>query len=150
MIGSIALPHSFQIEPEKRIGDHEKGYVQICEDPDACHINPSKTRNTLLILTFIGLWTLPLLMLYVLLPEAVFLPEGLFFTQAAFLTFGGAYAVLAYIGQAGVEHFGWLTAPQMIDGLGSASFVAIQWKKLNIITVVLVCGGVGLVRGLLF
>jgi len=89
-------------------------------------------------------------MLYVLLPEAVFLPEGLFFTQAAFLTFGGAYAVLAYIGQAGVEHFGWLTAPQMIDGLGSASFVAIQWKKLNIITVVLVCGGVGLVRGLLF
>jgi chromate transporter len=36
------------------------------------------------------------------------------------LTFGGAYAVLAYIAQAGVEHYGWLTGPQMIDGLGLA------------------------------
>lgn len=61
-----------------------------------------------------------MLMLYVLLPEAVFHREGLFFTKAAFLTFGGAYAVLAYIGQAGVEQFGWLTAPQMMDGLGLA------------------------------
>ena len=40
-----------------------------------------------------------------------------FFTKAAFLTFGGAYAVLPYVYQGAVEHFGWLTAPQMIDGL---------------------------------
>jgi len=42
---------------------------------------------------------------------------GWFFTQAALLTFGGAYAVLPYVAQAAVGHFGWLTAPQMIDGL---------------------------------
>ncbi|MBS0355987.1 MAG: chromate efflux transporter [Proteobacteria bacterium] len=40
-----------------------------------------------------------------------------FFTKAALLTFGGAYAVLPYVFQGAVGHYGWLTAPQMIDGL---------------------------------
>lgn len=42
---------------------------------------------------------------------------GWFFTKAALMTFGGAYAVLPYVNQGAVEHFHWLTAPQMIDGL---------------------------------
>jgi chromate transporter len=42
---------------------------------------------------------------------------GWFFTKAALMTFGGAYAVLPYVYQGGVEHYHWLTAPQMIDGL---------------------------------
>jgi chromate transporter len=42
---------------------------------------------------------------------------GWFFTKAALLTFGGAYAVLPYVYQGAVEHYGWLSAPQMIDGL---------------------------------
>jgi chromate transporter len=42
---------------------------------------------------------------------------GWFFTKAALLTFGGAYAVLPYVYQGAVEQFGWLTGPQMIDGL---------------------------------
>ncbi len=42
---------------------------------------------------------------------------GWFFTKAALLTFGGAYAVLPYVNQGAVEHYGWLTAQQMIDGL---------------------------------
>jgi len=42
---------------------------------------------------------------------------GDFFTKAAFLTLGGAYAVLPYVYQAAVEHHGWLTGPQMMDGL---------------------------------
>ena len=42
---------------------------------------------------------------------------GEFFTKAAFLTIGGAYAVLPYVYQGAVEHFGWLTGAQMIDGL---------------------------------
>jgi chromate transporter len=42
---------------------------------------------------------------------------GWFFTKAALVTFGGAYAVLPYVYQAAVEHYGWLTAAQMIDGL---------------------------------
>ena len=42
---------------------------------------------------------------------------GWFFTKAALLTFGGAYAVLPYVYQGAVEHYGWLTPTQMIDGL---------------------------------
>lgn len=42
---------------------------------------------------------------------------GWFFTKAALLTFGGAYAVLPYVYQGAVGHYGWLTATQMIDGL---------------------------------
>ena len=44
--------------------------------------------------------------------------EGLFFSQAAVVTFGGAYSVLAYIGQQAVEQFGWLQPGEMLDGLG--------------------------------
>jgi chromate transporter len=102
------------------MGEYDKGYVRICENEDYCHIDPSPKRNAYLILIFSGLWLLPMLALYVLVPEPVFYREGFFFTKAAFLTFGGAYAVLAYIAQAGVGQFGWLTAPQMMDGLGLA------------------------------
>ncbi len=42
---------------------------------------------------------------------------GWFFTKAALVTFGGAYAVLPYVYQGGVDHYGWLTGTQMIDGL---------------------------------
>ena len=45
---------------------------------------------------------------------------GGFFSKAAVVTFGGAYAVLPYVGQQAVEHYQWLTAPQMLDGLALA------------------------------
>jgi chromate transporter len=46
--------------------------------------------------------------------------EGIFFSQAAMVTFGGAYAVLPYVGQEAVNNFHWLTQAQMLDGLGLA------------------------------
>jgi chromate transporter len=49
--------------------------------------------------------------------NSTFAQMGWFFTKAALLTFGGAYAVLPYVQQAAVEHYRWLTPPQMIDGL---------------------------------
>jgi chromate transporter len=49
--------------------------------------------------------------------RGTFAQMGWFFTKAAFLTFGGAYAVLPYVVQGAVEHYGWLSAAQMIDGL---------------------------------
>ncbi|WP_114973754.1 chromate efflux transporter [Rhodoferax ferrireducens] len=49
--------------------------------------------------------------------DSVLTQMGWFFTKAALMTFGGAYAVLPYVFQGGVEHYQWLTAPQMIDGL---------------------------------
>jgi chromate transporter len=49
--------------------------------------------------------------------EGTLTQMGWFFSKAALLTFGGAYAVLPYVYQGAVEHYGWLTGPQMIDGL---------------------------------
>ncbi len=49
--------------------------------------------------------------------DATLAQMGWFFTKAALLTFGGAYAVLPYVYQGAVDHFQWLNAPQMIDGL---------------------------------
>jgi chromate transporter len=52
--------------------------------------------------------------------DGVLAREGLFFSKAAMVTFGGAYAVLPYVGQEAVENYHWLTATQMLDGLGLA------------------------------
>ena len=49
--------------------------------------------------------------------DGVFAQMGWFFTKAALMTFGGAYAVLPYVYQGGVDHFHWLSAAQMMDGL---------------------------------
>lgn len=65
-------------------------------------------------------WWLPVLLAALFLGTGHVLVEiGLFFSKLAVVTFGGAYAVLAYLAQAGVDK-GWLTASQMIDGLGLA------------------------------
>lgn len=69
----------------------------------------------------LSLWFLPLLILWMIFGgEHVFVQEGIFFSQTAVFTFGGAYAVLAYIAQQAVEVFGWLQAGEMLDGLGMA------------------------------
>ena len=64
------------------------------------------------------LWTIPMGWLTLTYGwEHTLTQMGWFFTKAALLTFGGAYAVLPYVYQGAVEHYGWLTATQMIDGL---------------------------------
>ena len=67
------------------------------------------------------LWWAPLLFAAVLLgADHVLVTIGLFFSKLAVVTFGGAYAVLAYMAQQAVETHGWLAAPEMVDGLGLA------------------------------
>jgi chromate transporter len=53
-------------------------------------------------------------------PQDVFSQIAVFFSQMAVVTFGGAYAVLAYVAQQAVEHYGWLRPGEMLDGLGMA------------------------------
>lgn len=68
-----------------------------------------------------AVWLVPLALLALLLgPGHVLTHVGVFFSKLAVVTFGGAYAVLSYMAQAAVETKGWLTAPQMIDGLALA------------------------------
>ena len=64
------------------------------------------------------LWAIPLVLFAAYAPNFDFWKKlSLFFTKAAFVTFGGAYAVLPYVAQVSVEQFGWLSRPEMLDGL---------------------------------
>ncbi|MDQ3924279.1 MAG: chromate efflux transporter [Actinomycetota bacterium] len=82
---------------------------------------PSALRNLRLLGIFIMLWAVPMGALYLWRGgEDVLVREALFFTGAAFVTFGGAYAVLSYISDVAVNSYGWLTADQMVQGLGLA------------------------------
>jgi chromate transporter len=70
---------------------------------------------------FAVLWAVPVggLWLWRGAADAV-VQQALFFTQAAFITFGGAYAVLSYVADVTVNHYHWLSPPQMVQGLGLA------------------------------
>jgi len=75
------------------------------------------------IATLVGLvlwWTPVALALVLLGKEHVFVDIGVFFSKLAVVSFGGAYALLAYMAQQAVETYGWMTAPEMVDGLGLA------------------------------
>ncbi|MDH3713956.1 MAG: chromate efflux transporter [Gammaproteobacteria bacterium] len=75
-------------------------------------------RTALFVVCGIGIWASALGALTLLYGwQATFTQIGWFFTKAALLTFGGAYAVLPYVYQGGVDTYAWLTAAQMIDGL---------------------------------
>jgi chromate transporter len=67
------------------------------------------------------LWFVPILGLLALLgPNNAFTDIAIFFSKMAMVTIGGAYAVLAYVAQQGVDHYGWLKPGEMLDGLGMA------------------------------
>jgi chromate transporter len=69
----------------------------------------------------LALWWAPVAFAALALgPQHVLVSIGLFFSKLAVVTFGGAYAVLAYMAQQAVETHGWMTAPEMVDGLGLA------------------------------
>ncbi len=71
--------------------------------------------------TWGAIWLVPLAALAVFLgPDHVLTEIGVFFSKLAVVTFGGAYAVLTYMAQAAVEQKGWLSGPEMIDGLALA------------------------------
>jgi chromate transporter len=85
------------------------------------HTRPSTARALRVLAICAILWGVPLLALAQTLgQESVLVQEGLFFSKAALVTFGGAYAVLAYIAQRAVESYGWLAPGEMLDGLGLA------------------------------
>jgi chromate transporter len=87
----------------------------------APHTLPSAGRSVRTLFTCALLWSAPILTAACWLGhDHVLTREGLFFSQTAVVTFGGAYAVLAYVAQRAVENFGWLQPGQMIDGLALA------------------------------
>lgn len=83
---------------------------------------PSSWRRAArLVFVFMLVWFAPLLAIGSFGgTQNVFFAEGLFFSKMAVVTFGGAYAVLAYVAQQAVENYGWLAPGEMLDGLGLA------------------------------
>ncbi len=89
------------------------------ESPE--HTRPSWVRAIKLVLIWLTLWAAPTVAVGLCRGwQSTLFQEGLFFSKAAVVTFGGAYAVLPYVAQQALFHFGWLRPGQMMDGLGLA------------------------------
>ena len=88
------------------------------DTPTPSHATFKFSRLAWVLAVGAALWLLPMAALLVGYGwQGTLTQTGWFFTKAALVTFGGAYAVLPYVNQAAVEHYHWLTTPQMMDGL---------------------------------
>ena len=82
---------------------------------------PRALRTLRVTVLWLLIWLVPVVVLMVVLgPDHVIVREATFFSQVAVVTFGGAYAALSYVAQHTVETLHWLTAGEMLDGLGLA------------------------------
>ncbi|MDB5681858.1 MAG: chromate transporter [Sphingomonas bacterium] len=109
-------------------GGHGSSGGEIVADADTLlgeelpdHANPTLRQSIRVALVWLALWLLPVAgLLLVLGPGSVFSQIATFFSTMAMVTFGGAYAVLAYVAQEAVQSYHWLTPGEMLDGLGMA------------------------------
>ncbi|WP_425064153.1 chromate efflux transporter [Rhizobium rhododendri] len=107
---------------------HRPGSGRVLPDADSAlgedtpeHARPDVGWSLRIAIVFLTLWLGPVILLHVLLgADNVFTQIGVFFSKMAVVTFGGAYAVLAYVAQEAVQHYGWLKPGEMLDGLGMA------------------------------
>ncbi len=85
------------------------------------HARPTVERALRVSALWLSLWLVPVIaVVFALGPDHTFSAIGAFFSKMAVVTFGGAYAVLAYMAQQAVEVYGWLKPGEMLDGLGMA------------------------------
>jgi len=111
-------PHIFRPRAPASAAQETSSGESAHETPAAY---PPFSRTVKIAALFLVLWFVPFAALYVWRGGSdVLVSIWLFFTKAAFVTFGGAYAVLSYIADVAVNHFHWLDARQMVEGLGLA------------------------------
>ncbi|AZO11267.1 MULTISPECIES: chromate efflux transporter [unclassified Mesorhizobium] len=99
-----------------------RGVVDLMfERGELGHTRPTRWHAARIIAIWLPLWLGPVALIAALAgPGSVWAQIGGFFSLMAVVTFGGAYAVLAYVAQAAVNSFGWLSPGEMVDGLGLA------------------------------
>ncbi|TPL89219.1 chromate efflux transporter [Mesorhizobium sp. B2-3-14] len=99
-----------------------RGAVDLMfERGELAHTRPTRWHAPRTIAIWLPIWLGPVLLLWALTgTNSVWTQIGGFFSLMAVVTFGGAYAVLAYVAQAAVQSFGWLAPGEMVDGLGLA------------------------------
>ncbi len=100
---------------------HARGASSAAEEiSQDIGVRPPLFSQLATLLFWVAVWLAPLPLLWLLLPETA-LPEiQSFFSKMALVTFGGAYAVLAYVAQVAVDHYAWLKPGEMLDGLALA------------------------------
>ena len=111
-----------------RTGGHGGAAGRGLDDADSrlgvgmpAHARPNLRWTLTIAGTFLALWLVPVAALGAGLgPGHALADIAVFFSKMAVVTFGGAYAVLAYVAQAAVETYGWLKPGEMLDGLGMA------------------------------
>ena len=109
-------------------GGHGAGKGVIVADADTLlgeelpvHARPTMAQSMRQAIVWLVLWLVPVAVLIIIAGwDNVFTQIATFFSTMAVVTFGGAYAVLAYVAQQAVENYGWLTPREMLDGLGMA------------------------------
>nr|WP_247661185.1 chromate efflux transporter [Ideonella alba] len=118
-VGGKLVPDKFKAGGGHGASRKDFGPALIDDNtPTPAHARFTWTRFRVVMVAGLTLWAVALGSLMALHGwNGVLTQMGWFFTKAALLTFGGAYAVLPYVYQGAVDHFQWLTAPQMIDGL---------------------------------
>ena len=114
-IGGKLMPARFKAGGGHGASNTTYGPAIIDDDtPPPAHARFTWGKLGLMTGSFVAIWSASMLAIS---GNTDLYHMGEFFTKAAFLTLGGAYAVLPYVYQNAVEHFGWLTGPQMMDGL---------------------------------
>jgi len=119
-IGGRRRPDIFGIIQAKNTAEAEEVHPLI-SDEATNRERPSRAKSLRVAATWLLIWWLPVGLLVLAVGVShVFVQEAWFFSKTAVVTFGGAYAVLAYIAQRAVEDFAWLKPGEMLDGLGMA------------------------------
>lgn len=122
-LGHLWRPAAFLANGHGKAGGPEvTGLIdRIFERGGLAHIRPSRGKALRTLAVWLPLWLGPVALLWLATgADSVWTQVGSFFSVMAVVTFGGAYAVLAYVAQAAVETYGWLSAGEMVDGLGLA------------------------------
>jgi chromate transporter len=114
-LGGKLAPDKFKGGGGHGASNKQYGAAIIDDDtPTPAHAQFTWRKFALTLAAFVLVW---LAAMFAISGEQTLADMGLFFTKAAFLTIGGAYAVLPYVYDSGVNNYHWLTGPQMIDGL---------------------------------
>ena len=121
-IGNIVAPETLAVAIGPKLGqDGAKDDDSLLGDEVLEHTRPRLRYLLGVSAVWLSLWLIPVAVLLVSLgTQNVFSQIAVFFSKMAMVTFGGAYAVLAYVAQQAVQHYGWLKPGEMLDGLGMA------------------------------
>ena len=121
VVGHLKLSDSHKNTSETKTNDLATVIDRMELAGELSHTQPSFSRSIKVFTILLSLWLLPIFLIWLLFGvENVFFQQSIFFSKLAVVTFGGAYAVLAYMAQQAVEVFNWLTPNEMLDGLGLA------------------------------